>query len=201
MGVLRGKTPASGAGSAWFAARCDRRWSGRRVWPERKVMGEIRYYEDVEVGEEFRSRTRTITETDVVGFASLSDDWSEVHISEEFAKGTAYGRRIAHGLLGSRSRRPAAGRADQPGSGCVARDLDFQPVFSATIRVRAGRDKRTTRIPRDLFLALELIHQRRGRARGRAPADGGDPEGREVGVRVTSRSRGVGEGGRWRGPS
>ena len=33
-------------------------------------------------------------------FASLSDDWSEVHISDEFAKGTAYGRRIAHGLLG-----------------------------------------------------------------------------------------------------
>ena len=63
-------------------------------------MGEVRYYEDVEIGEEFRSRTRTITETDVVSFASLSDDWSEVHISEEFARGTAYGRRIAHGLLG-----------------------------------------------------------------------------------------------------
>ena len=52
-------------------------------------MGEIRYYEDVAIGEEFRSRTRTITETDVVSFASLSDDWSEVHISDEFAKGTA----------------------------------------------------------------------------------------------------------------
>ena len=63
-------------------------------------MGEIRYFEDVEVGEEFRSRTRTITETDVVMFASLSSDWSEVHISEQFAKGTAFGRRIAHGLLG-----------------------------------------------------------------------------------------------------
>ena len=63
------------------------------AWPDRWRV-------DVAIGEEFRSRTRTITETDVVNFASLSDDWSEVHISEQFAKGTAYGRRIAHGLLG-----------------------------------------------------------------------------------------------------
>ena len=59
-------------------------------------MGKIRYYEDVAIGEEFRSRTRTITETDVVSFASLSDDWSEVHISEQpRARPTAAGSRTA----------------------------------------------------------------------------------------------------------
>jgi acyl dehydratase len=63
-------------------------------------MRKVRYYEDVEIGEEFVSQTRTITESDVVGFAALSDDWSELHISEEFARKAAYGRRIAHGLLG-----------------------------------------------------------------------------------------------------
>jgi acyl dehydratase len=42
-------------------------------------MRKIRYFEDVEIGEEFVSQTRTITESDVVSFAALSDDWSELH--------------------------------------------------------------------------------------------------------------------------
>jgi len=35
-------------------------------------MRRIRYYEDVEIGEEFVSQTRTITETDVVDFSTVS---------------------------------------------------------------------------------------------------------------------------------
>ena len=57
-------------------------------------------YEDLHVGLEFRSPTRTITETDVVMFAALTGDWSELHTSEAFARRTQYGRRVAHGLLG-----------------------------------------------------------------------------------------------------
>ena len=34
------------------------------------IMRKIRYYEDVEIGEEFVSQTRTITESDVVSFAA-----------------------------------------------------------------------------------------------------------------------------------
>ena len=113
-------------------------------------MGKIRYYEDVAIGEEFRSRTRTITETDVVGFASLSDDWSEVHISEQFAKGTAYGRRIAHGLLGLAITEglKLRGGADQfAGIASLGWTWDFRkPVFLGdTVHVRCRlRDKRTT---------------------------------------------------------
>ena len=116
-------------------------------------MGEIRYYEDVAVGEEFRSRTRTITETDVVTFASLSDDWSEVHISDEFAKGTAYGRRIAHGLLGLAITEglKLRGGADQfAGIASLGWTWDFRkPVFlgdTVHVRCRCGTSARR-RIP------------------------------------------------------
>jgi acyl dehydratase len=57
-------------------------------------------WEDLHVGLEFESPTRTVTETDVVMFAALTGDWSELHTSEAFARSTQYGRRVAHGLLG-----------------------------------------------------------------------------------------------------
>lgn len=58
------------------------------------------HFEDLHVGLEFESPTRTVTETDVVMFAAMTGDYSELHTSEAFAKQTQYGRRIAHGLLG-----------------------------------------------------------------------------------------------------
>jgi acyl dehydratase len=59
-----------------------------------------RYYEDLEVGEEYESPARTITEADIVNFSAISGDWSPVHTDEEYCKRTPYKRRIAHGLLG-----------------------------------------------------------------------------------------------------
>lgn len=59
------------------------------------------YYEDFQVGQEWTSPTRTITEADVTAFAMLSGDWDEIHTSEDFArKESAYKTRIAHGMLG-----------------------------------------------------------------------------------------------------
>ncbi len=59
-----------------------------------------RYFEEFEVGEEVTSPGRTVTETDVVMFAALSGDYSQLHTDAEFAKGTMFGERVAHGLLG-----------------------------------------------------------------------------------------------------
>ncbi|MEV4604662.1 MaoC/PaaZ C-terminal domain-containing protein [Amycolatopsis sp. NPDC049253] len=57
-------------------------------------------YEDLSVGLSFRSPGRTITDADVVGFAGLTGDYSEVHTSDVYAKASQFGRRIAHGMLG-----------------------------------------------------------------------------------------------------
>ena len=59
------------------------------------------YYEDFQVGQEWTSPSRTITEGDVTTFAMLSGDWDEIHTSEEYSrKASAYRTRIAHGMLG-----------------------------------------------------------------------------------------------------
>jgi acyl dehydratase len=57
-------------------------------------------YSDLSVGMAFRSPGRTITDADLVGFAGLTGDYSELHTSDVYAKASQFGRRVAHGLLG-----------------------------------------------------------------------------------------------------
>ena len=58
------------------------------------------YFEDIQVGDEYLSPGRTITEADIVAFAGLSGDYNVLHTDAEFMKGSIFGERIAHGLLG-----------------------------------------------------------------------------------------------------
>jgi acyl dehydratase len=57
-------------------------------------------YEDLYVGLSFRSPGRTITDADIIGFAALTGDFSEVHTSDVYAQASQFGKRIAHGMLG-----------------------------------------------------------------------------------------------------
>ena len=57
------------------------------------------YFDDVEVGQEWESPGRTITEADIVNFAGVSGDFNPIHVDHEFARGTPFSRPIAHGLL------------------------------------------------------------------------------------------------------
>ena len=57
------------------------------------------YWEEWEVGAEFESPGRTVTEADIVHFAGISGDYNPLHIDEEFARKTQFGTRIAHGPL------------------------------------------------------------------------------------------------------
>lgn len=45
------------------------------------------------------SLTRTVTEAEVEAFAWASGDTNPVHLDEDYAKRTRFGRRIAHGML------------------------------------------------------------------------------------------------------
>jgi acyl dehydratase len=57
-------------------------------------------YEDLYVGLAFRSPGRTITDADLMAFAGLTGDFSELHTSDVYAKNSQFGRKVAHGLLG-----------------------------------------------------------------------------------------------------
>src|SRR6266704_3600251 len=58
-----------------------------------------RYFEEIEVGEEFESPGRTVTETDIVLFAGLSGDYNVLHTDAEFMKKSIFGERIAQDRL------------------------------------------------------------------------------------------------------
>ena len=53
---------------------------------------------DLKIGDTF-STTREITDELIRQFAELSGDHNPIHLDEEFAKQTRFGRRIAHGML------------------------------------------------------------------------------------------------------
>jgi acyl dehydratase len=56
-------------------------------------------FEALEVGQEFSTRGRTVTEADVVGFASLTGDWHPQHADARWAASSPFGERVAHGML------------------------------------------------------------------------------------------------------
>ncbi|MDB5306199.1 MAG: paaZ 2 [Gemmataceae bacterium] len=56
------------------------------------------YFDDLEIGQEWTSGGRTITEADIINFAGFSGDFNPIHIDHEFAKGTPFRRPIAHGF-------------------------------------------------------------------------------------------------------
>jgi len=63
-------------------------------------LPEVLAFDDLQVGDEWESSGRTITETDVVLFAGLSGDYNPLHTDHELSKVGPFGRPVAHGLLG-----------------------------------------------------------------------------------------------------
>lgn len=59
------------------------------------------YYEDYTIGEEFETPGRTLTESDLIGFAALTGDYNPIHTDEEYCRrNSPFGKRILHGLFG-----------------------------------------------------------------------------------------------------
>ena len=53
---------------------------------------------DIKIGDSF-SNINTVTDELVRQFAAVSGDYNPIHLDDEFAKTTRFGRRIAHGML------------------------------------------------------------------------------------------------------
>src|SRR6185436_16784173 len=91
--------------------------------------------------------TKTIEQSDIDAFARVTGDHNPVHVDEEFAKTTRFGRRIAHGML-TASLISAVLANHLPGEGSVylGQTLKFvAPVFpgdeiTARVTIREIRE-------------------------------------------------------------
>lgn len=95
------------------------------------------------------SRSKTITDEDVRTFAAVSGDENPIHIDDEFASQTMFGKRIVHGML-SASLISAVLANDLPGQGSIylGQTLKFvAPVFigdeiTARVTVTSVREEK-----------------------------------------------------------
>ncbi|MBI3455511.1 MAG: MaoC family dehydratase N-terminal domain-containing protein [Candidatus Rokubacteria bacterium] len=127
-----------------------------------------RYFEDIQVGDEYLSPGRTVTEADIVAFAGLSGDYNVLHTDAEFMRTSIYGERIAHGLLGLAIQSGLGTRAmPRPLATIALLGLRWRfkgPIkIGDTIRVRIKvTDKRETSKPDRGIVALQrsVVNQR-----------------------------------------
>jgi acyl dehydratase len=125
------------------------------------------YYEDFEVGREFLSGSRLVTEQDLVTFADWSGDRNPIHRDPAAARAAGFEGVVAHGVLGLAL---ATGLASQMeltrGSLIALAGITWRftaPVYPGdqlTLRLRVA-SRRTTRKPGSglVTLAAELRNQ------------------------------------------
>ena len=126
-----------------------------------------RYWDEIEVGEEYESPGRTVTEADIVLFAGLSGDYNVLHTDAEFMKGSIFGERIAHGLLGLSIQSGLLTRAMAPWATIAFGGLRWKfkaPIkIGDTVRVRARVvTKKETKADRGLVTLERTVVNQRG---------------------------------------
>jgi 3-hydroxybutyryl-CoA dehydratase len=84
------------------------------------------YLEDLQVGMT-DSYAKTVTDADIVMFAGISGDTNPVHLNQDFAEGTMFKGRIAHGMLSASFISTVLGTR-LPGPGCIylSQSLNFK---------------------------------------------------------------------------
>jgi len=75
---------------------------------------------------DFAEFSKTISETDVYLFAGIVGDFNPAHVNEEYAKGTFFKTRIAHGMLAAGFVSSTIGmQLPGPGTVYLSQDLKF----------------------------------------------------------------------------
>ncbi|WP_076999557.1 MaoC/PaaZ C-terminal domain-containing protein [Variovorax sp. KK3] len=109
------------------------------------------YWDDLPVGTCFDTPARSITEADVVGFASLTGDFNRLHVDCEFARNSVFGQRLAHGML-----------VASVGIGLATRTLVHQLIENTAVSVVENRLQflKPTFIGDTIHLRIEVIEAR-----------------------------------------
>jgi 3-hydroxybutyryl-CoA dehydratase len=84
------------------------------------------FFEDLSIGMT-EHLSKTVSSSDVVGFAEISGDRNPIHLSEHFAAKTTFGTRIAHGLYTASLISAVLGtRLPGPGAVYISQTLNFR---------------------------------------------------------------------------
>lgn len=112
------------------------------------------YFEELFVGQT-AVFGKTVTEADIAAFAGVSGDTNPVHLNEEYAKGTMFKGRIAHGMLSASFISTVFG-TKLPGPGCiyVSQSLKFKAPVKIGDTVMA-RVEVTTLTPEKKFATFK----------------------------------------------
>jgi len=118
---------------------------------------------DFYVGEQ-ASLVRTVTEGDVASFAKVIGDFNPLHVDDEYADKSRFGRRIAHGMFSGGLISAVLGNK-LPGAGGIylSQQIEFlAPVYigdtiTVTVKVAEWRaDKRILTLTTDCYNQDEL---------------------------------------------
>jgi len=127
------------------------------------------FYEDYAIGDTFTTPARTITEADVVAFAGLTGDYNRLHTDAEYMRDSAFGERIAHGLLGLSIVNGLKYRTDIDSDGIIAflglswkfsAPIKFGDTIHATLQVSAMRE--TSKPDRGIIIKQVRVLNQRG---------------------------------------
>jgi 3-hydroxybutyryl-CoA dehydratase len=84
------------------------------------------FFEDLSVGQE-ASLSKTVTEADIAAFAEISGDKNPVHLDAQYAAGTMFKERIAHGMLSAAYISAVFGmKLPGPGAIYISQTLNFK---------------------------------------------------------------------------
>ncbi len=121
-------------------------------------MGAATVRDDFRLGEQ-DELSKVVTEADVAAYAELTGDRNPVHLDAAYARGTRFGRRIAHGMLTAGLISAVLGnRLPGPGAIYLSQQLEFlAPVYlddriRVLVEVTAWRpDKRIVTLKTDCY--------------------------------------------------
>jgi 3-hydroxybutyryl-CoA dehydratase len=105
-------------------------------------------FADITVGDT-ASMSKTVTEADIVNFAGVTGDFNPVHVDAEYASGSLFKERIAHGMLAAGYSSAVLGmQLPGPNAIYLGQTLDFKlPVkigdtVTVTVTVAEKRDEK-----------------------------------------------------------
>ncbi len=142
--------------------------SSPRIETSESGANGTKLYEQFAVGDA-ATFSKTITEADILLFAAVSGDTYGLHVDEEYAKTTRFGRRVAHGMLtASLLSTVNAQLLQRPGGLYVSQSVRFlRPVYIGDTLTARAEVTEVLPAKRRLRCVTTVVNQR-----GKAVLDG-----------------------------